>query len=320
MGVRQMPAVAVLCATLLLSAAACQSEETEPDATGTTPTGTPEPTGGTSMATPSESEPVPEDIKASDYDPGFFDDSSYIIDNEWFPLQPGTQYVFKGSTLDGKERIHHKVVFTVTDLTKVIDGVRTLIVWDRDYSGGELEETELAMFAQDTAGNVWHFGQYPEEYDGGEFVKAPAWVAGFKGARTGISIKADPQPETPSYSQGFAPPPLNWIDRARVYQVDQQTCVPFACYENVLVTEEFERSKPGAFQLKYYAPGVGNVRVGWRGRNEDEQETLVLVDLIELDAEALAQVRADALRLDESGYVRAEGSWGQTPPAEQLAT
>jgi hypothetical protein len=301
---------------VLVSASACDDASPPGTAGEEGAAGTPSLTGSPEATTAA----VPAEVTAQDYDPSFFDDSSYVIDNQWFPLQPGTQYVYVGATLEGNERVRHRVVFTVTDLTKVIDGVRTLIVWDRDYNGDELVETELAMFAQDTAGNVWHFGQYPEEYEAGEFAKAPAWVAGFEGARTGITIKAEPHPGSPSYSQGFAPPPLNWLDRARVYQTGQETCVPLGCYQDVLVTEEFERGKPGAFQLKYYAPGVGNVRVGWRGRNEDEHETLVLVDLIELDGEALAEVRAGALQLDENGYARAEGSWGQTPPPEQLET
>jgi hypothetical protein len=155
----------------------------------------------------------------------------------------------------------------------VVDGVRSSI-WDRDYTAGELVETELAMFAQDVAGNVWHFGQYPEEYEDGKFDKAPAWVAGFEGARPGVTIKAEPQPDAPSYSQGYAPPPLNWIDRARVYQVDQETCVPIACYQNVL-DREFERGRRCS---SYYARRVGSVRsVGGAQRR---QETLVLVDFI----------------------------------------
>ncbi|HET9722732.1 MAG TPA: hypothetical protein VFR44_02680 [Actinomycetota bacterium] len=317
MNVRRLPAMA-LCAVVLLSAAACQGDETEPEASGATTA----PSSPSASATPDEvpAAVVPADVEASDYDPAFFDETSATVDNQWLPLEPGTQYVYRGSTLDGKERIPHKVVFTVTDLSKVIDGVRTVIIWDRDYTDGELEETELAMFAQDTAGNVWHFGQYPEEYDGRKFVKAPAWVAGFEGARTGITVKAEPHPDGPSYSQGYAPPPLNWVDRARVYQVDQETCVPYDCFDGVLVTEEFERTKPGAFQLKYYAPGVGNVRVGWRGRNEEEQETLVLIDVIHLNEEEMAEIRELALELDANGYRRAEGSWGQTPPAEQLQT
>lgn len=312
--------IAGVLAVLLLSAAACQGDETEPQAESTTgPLSSPPPSTSVS---PDEAPAavVPEDVKASDYDPAFFDESSTTIDNEWFPLEPGTQYVYRGSTLDGKERIEHKVVFTVTDLTKVIDGVGTVIIWDRDYTEGVLEETELAMFAQDTAGNVWHFGQYPEEYDEGKFDKAPAWVAGFEGARTGVTIKAEPHPDGPSYSQGYAPPPLNWVDRARVYQVGQETCVPYDCFEGVLVTEEFERGKPGAFQLKFYAPGVGNVRVGWRGKNEKEQEELVLVDVIHLSEDEMAEIRELALELDSNGYRRAEGSWGQTPPAEPLGS
>ena len=299
-------------ALVLVSVVACDTSEGSSGEEG------PAPAAGT--ATGSATPAPPKELRANDYDPSFFDDSSHIIDNRWLPLRPGTQYVYKGSTLEGKQREHHRVVFTVTDLTKVIDGVRTVVVWDRDYIGGELVETELAMFAQDSSGNIWHFGQYPEEYEDGEFVKAPAWVAGFKGARVGITIKAEPDPDAPSYSQGYAPPPLNWDDRARVHQMDQETCVPAGCFENVLVTEEFEPSKPGAFQLKFYASDVGNVRVGWRGPNEREQETLVLVDLIELDDEAMNQVRADALALDDRGYERAENSWGMTEPAEPLAS
>ena len=293
------PRVAQVAATvvMLVFATACEESPVE---------------GSSPLAQP------PDSVKASDYDPAFFGESSAIIDNPWLPMVPGTQFVYRGSTLEDEERVRHSTKFTVTDLTKVIDGVRTIVVWDRDYSGGELVETELAMFAQDTAGNVWHFGQYPEEYEHGRFVKAPAWVAGYEGARTGISIKADPQLGSASYSQGFAPPPINWIDRARVYQMGQQTCVPFGCFEDVLVTEEFEREKPGAFQLKFYAPDVGNVRVGWRGKNEEERETLVLIDVIQLDEAALAEVRAGALELDASGYERAPGSWGHTPPAKPI--
>jgi hypothetical protein len=50
--------------------------------------------------------------------------------------------------------------------------------------------------------------------------------------------------------------------------------VPGNCYDDVLVIEEFERNKPGIFQLKYYAPGVGEVRAGWRrpGRTRSQME------------------------------------------------
>jgi hypothetical protein len=60
------------------------------------------------------------------------------------------------------------------------------------------------------------------------------------------------------------------------------------------VTEEFNPSEPGSYQLKYYASGVGNVRVGWRGEKEQEKETLELVELQHLSPEAMAKVRREA--------------------------
>jgi hypothetical protein len=256
-------------------------------------------------------------ITAKDFDPNDFDDS-VIVDNEWFPLQPGTQWIYEGHSFEGNKRLDHRVVFTMTDLVKVVEGVRTVVAWDRDYTEGELVETELAFFAQDNDGNVWHLGQYPEEYENGKFDKAPAWIAGLKGARAGISMKAVPESDAPSYAQGYAPPPINWIDRARTYRMGVKTCVPVDCYEDVLVMEEFERDKPGAFQLKYYARDTGNVRVGWRGRNEEEKEELVLVDLVQLSPEALDKVREQALDLEQRAYRISKDVYGQTQPAEQI--
>lgn len=203
------------------------------------------------------------------------------------------------------------MVFIVTDLTKVINGVRTVVIFDNDYSAGQLVESELAFFAQDNDGKVWHLGQYRETYDELEFVGGRAWLAGYlEGARAGIFMKAEPRPGTSSYSQGYAPPPFNWTGRAQVVQMGQKTSVPFGSYEDVLVTEEFNQEEPDAFQLKYYARGVGNVRVGWRGSDE-QQETLKLVDFVQLSPKALAEVRAEALELEKRAYV-----YGHTPSAE----
>jgi hypothetical protein len=234
------------------------------------------------------------------------------IDNKWLPFRPGTQYVYTGFTQEDKKRVPHRVVMTVTDLTKVIDGVRTVVVWERDYKAGKLLESELVFFAQDKEGNVWHLGQYVEKYDGAEFVGGHAWLSGMEGARAGIMMKADPRPGTPSYSQGYAPAPFNWTDRGKVDKVDQKTCVRASCYENVLViAESSEEEGPGAEQLKYYAPGVGHVRVGWRGKGEKLRETLELVEVVKLDPETLAKVRAEALELEKRASV-----YGRTPPAE----
>jgi hypothetical protein len=111
------------------------------------------------------------------------------------PLKPGTQRIYEGTAiLEGeKSRSARRVVSTVTDLGKVIAGVRTLVVWERDYTAGQLGEAEIAFFAQDNAGNVWLLGEYPEEYENAKFVDAPTWITGQKGARAGIAMLANPQ-------------------------------------------------------------------------------------------------------------------------------
>jgi hypothetical protein len=247
--------------------------------------------------------------KLEDLDPDKFDRSTNI-DNEWFPLKPGTQYVYEGFSVEGSERIPHRIVFIVTDLTKVINGVRSVVIFDRDFSENLMEEAELTFFAQDNDGNVWHLGQYRETYDETEFVGSRVWLVGNpEGARAGIMMQAEPRLGTPSYSQGYAPPPFNWTDRARVIELGQKTSVPFGSYKDVLVTEEFNQEEPNAFQLKFYARGVGNVLVGWRGADA-QQEALELVDIVQLDPKALAEARAEALELETRAYM-----YGQTPPA-----
>ena len=245
--------------------------------------------------------------------PGNFDNPTNI-DNQWWPLKPGTQHVYEGFTVQDDEEVPHRIVFTVTDLTKVINGVRTRVVFDRDYSDDRLEESELAFFAQDNDGNVWHFGQYRETYDEMEFVGGRVWLVDLpEGAKAGIMMPANPKVGTPSYSQGYAPPPFNWTDRARVVAMGEKTSVAYGDYDDVLVIEEYNEEEPGAFQLKYYARGVGNVRVGWRG-DDTQQEELELVDIVDLDAEALAETRAEALALEQRAYMYAHTAAAEPGP------
>jgi hypothetical protein len=232
------------------------------------------------------------------------------------PLTPGTRFVYEGTTIeDDGSAVPHRVEINVTDLTKVIGGVRTVITWDLDYSDGELVEAELAFFAQDSSGTIWRVGEYPEEYDGEKVVAAPAWIHGFEDARAGIMMKARPELGTPSYAEGWGPA-VGWTDRGQVDQMGQQTCVPAGCYEDVLLIAETSGSEPNAQQLKYYARGVGNVRVGWRGAGEKTKETLELTRVERLDDGALAAVRAKALEMEKNAYQRSASVYAHTPPAE----
>lgn len=236
-------------------------------------------------------------------DPADFSDPTNV-DNRWYPLVPGTQLVFDGITLeDGEDEIPHRVVFTVTDLTKVIAGIETVVIWDEDYEEGDLVETEIAFFAQDDLGNVWLMGEYPEEYEDGVLDKAPAWIHGTEDSLAGILVPGNPQEGTPSFAQGWAPS-VGWTDRGVVFEVGSETCVPVDCYEDVLIIDEFNPEEPGLFQVKYYAPGVGNVEIGFKG-NDPSGETLELVEFKVLSDEEMAAAREAALALEANAY---EGS------------
>jgi hypothetical protein len=241
--------------------------------------------------------------------------ASTTVDNAWFPLTPGTRFTWEGGATIDDERLKRMVVFTVTDLTKVISGVRTVVGYDLDYTDGKLEEAEIALWAQDDDGFVWHFGQSPEVYPDGALAETSAWNHGFEGPRAGTTKKPPPEPFAPSYSQGWGPA-VGWNDRAKVFEMGSTTCVPVGCYENVLVIDEFSRDEPDAHQLKYYARGVGNVRVGWAGTLEEEKEVLTLTNLEHLGPDDLAEIRQTVLSQDSRGYLYSPDVYGRTEHAE----
>jgi hypothetical protein len=234
------------------------------------------------------------------------------IHNRWLPLRPGTKLVYTGSEYIGKRRVNHRVVFIVTDVVKVIDGVRTVVVWDRDFNSGKLLEGELAFDAQDDSRTVWLFGEYPEEYSHGKLTGAPdTWISGIARARRGIAMQANPRTGTPSYSQGLAPK-IGFADRAKVFLTGQRNCVPAGCYANVLVNEEWSPSEPRQRQFKYYAPGIGNIRVGFSGGGQ--RENLVLRTLARLSRRDMERVDAAALAIDRRGH-RVSKVYARTSPA-----
>jgi hypothetical protein len=241
-------------------------------------------------------------------------DNPTEINNKYFPMTPGMEYVYEGFTREGSNQIPHSIIFTVTDLTKEVEGIQTVVAYILDFSDGELVEAEIAFYAQDNDGNVWFMGEYPEVYEFGEIVEAPAWIPGFKGAKAGIVMKADTQLGLPSYAQGWGPA-VGWSDRGRVVALGEETCVPVDCYQDVLVTEEFSQSEPDAAQVKYYAPDIGNVKVTWKGE-DTSREVLDLISLTHLAPDALAEVRAAALELEQSALENSKEVYAASAPLE----
>jgi len=238
------------------------------------------------------------------------------IDNEFFRLTPGIQFVLEGRSSTSGEPLPHKVLFTVTDLVKVVNGIRTRVVLDRDIQDGVISEAELAFFAQDRHGNVWSMGEYPEEYDDeGNLEGAPnTWLAGIDEAQPGVMMPGRIALGSPKYLQGYAPK-IEFLDCAQIFETGQSVCVPKNCYKNVLVTDETSPlDSDSAHQRKFYAPRVGNVKI--TAVNDPEGETLVLTRVIRLGPQWVVHARKLALTLDRRG-MRTNPVYKQTTPARR---
>ena len=176
------------------------------------------------------------------------------IDNPYFPLIPGTKYVYKG--MEDGEPIRNTVL--VTGRTKQVQGVTTTVVRDRVYVDGELAEDTLDWYAQDAVGNVWYFGEDSKDYEDGKVVSTEgSWQAGVDGAMAGIAMPAYPRVGD-TYYQEFARGEAE--DQGRVLGLGSFVSVPFGNFGRCLKTRDFTALEPDQLENKFYAPGIGFVR------------------------------------------------------------
>lgn len=173
------------------------------------------------------------------------------IDNKYFPLKPGTTFVYKG-TSDGEPT---RDVFTVTNKVKVILGINTRVVHDNAYASGELEESTDDWFAQDDKGTVWYFGEFTTDLTTGSH--EGSWQAGVKGAKPGIIMLAQPKVGD-TYQQEKAKGVAE--DAATVLSLKEKVCVPYGCFSNVLKTKDFTPLQPEILEHKFYAQGIGPIK------------------------------------------------------------
>ncbi len=251
-------------------------------------------------------EPIFEDFAAATFT------NPTVIDNPWFPFAPGTHLVLTGTTVDDGETLAHRLEYIVTNLTKEILGVTTVVAWIEDYSDDELVEAEMAFYAQADDGTVWFFGEYPEEYEDEEFITAPAWIAGVEGARPGITMYADPQPGLPHYFQGWGPG-VDWSDYARIDSLGDEVCIELDCYSDTLTVAESSLGEAGIFQLKSYAKGVGTIKVDFQGADLT-QEQLELTGLSTITDVQMERYIAAAMAMEAHAYAISPTVYGTTPP------
>lgn len=220
------------------------------------------------------------------------------IDNPYFPLKPGTIYVYEADNRDKEtgevDRETNK--FAVTYQTKDIAGVTAQVVRDTAWTNGFLQEDTRDWFAQDRQGNVWYLGESTTEYeydDKGNFIGTNndgSWEAGVNEAKPGYIMKANPRVGN-NYYQEFAPND-GAVDQAEVISRDRTISPRLGYFSNVLQTLEFTDLVPGVSEFKYYAPGIGLVLVE-EGLDENLQPdfTVELASITSVTPEAFTSGR-----------------------------
>jgi hypothetical protein len=168
----------------------------------------------------------------------------------YFVLEPGYTLHFQS----GKDTL----VVSVLDETKVVDGVTTRVVEERETEGGRLAEVSRNYFAIDKAtGDVYYFGEAVDEYTNGKVTgHGGAWLSGVNGASFGLMVPGDPRPGDRYYQESA---PKVAMDRAEVISVTQEVTVPAGVFKNCLRTKDTSALESGS-EDKYYAPGVGLIK------------------------------------------------------------
>jgi hypothetical protein len=176
------------------------------------------------------------------------------VDNPWFPLTPGTTLVYSGE----KGGAHARELVTTLARTKLIDGVRTRVVFDQLFLDGRLAERTYDYYAQDDDDNVWYFGEDTVALDdnGNLTDTEGSFRAGVDGAEPGVFMPAHPQIGRRFRQEWYAG---QAEDQFRVVERNANVSVPFGSFHRALRTEETTDLEPGVVDDKFYVRHVGEV-------------------------------------------------------------
>lgn len=217
------------------------------------------------------------------------------IDNNYFPLVPGTTLTYEADTKDGCE----VNVFTVTSDTRQIDGVTTRVIHDQAYESdacttdpSALVEDTLDYHAQDDAGNVWYFGEDSYDCEGaGNCTRSDgSWLAGVNGAIPGIVMLASPRSGDTYYQEqasDVAEDQATVTSTGLTVTLKREDAYPPGTFSNCIKTKEFSALERGGTEFKYYCPNIGNVLI-------EEHHGSVLISELTSGADALRFRRVPA--------------------------
>jgi hypothetical protein len=205
---------------------------------------------------PTASGPAPAQTAPASYNPKI-DPAQFTskITHPYLPWKPGAKWVYAG-TKDGQPE---RVEVVVENKTKTVLGVKCVVVSDIVTVNSTLAEKTTDWYAQDKAGNVWYFGEDTAEYQNGVVTTTQGtWEAGVDNAKPGIVLHAHPVVGR-SYRQEYRPGVAE--DKARVLTLTGTEKVPAGTFKNVIETRDINPLDPSKIENKWFAKGIGTIRV-----------------------------------------------------------
>ncbi len=168
--------------------------------------------------------------------------------NPFFIMEPGFRLEFAAD--DAKLHI------TVLDETKMVDGVVTRVIEEREWKDGALYEVARNFFAMcESTKDVYYFGEEVDFYENGKIVKHDgSWLAGKDGNTAGLIMSGAPKVGM-KYYQEIAPGVA--MDRAEIISLDETCKTPAGTFSKCLKIKEGTALNILETEYKYYAPGIG---------------------------------------------------------------
>lgn len=220
---------------------------------------------GPATRSPDSGSALPQSGESVDLNPAQF---TTDIDNTYWPMAPGTRWVYRETDADGGVL---RVVVTVSTETKEIaNGVTARVVRDTVTQDGEVVEDTFDWYAQDAQGTIWYLGEDTAEFDGGEVTSTEgSFEAGVDGALPGVIMPGTPVAGL-AYRQEFYEGEAE--DNGQILSLSEMADTPAGHFDDVLLTKDTITIEPDVLEYKLYAPGVGPVLVfgvsGGSGREE----------------------------------------------------
>jgi len=172
--------------------------------------------------------------------------------NPYFVLEPGYYIVLR-------DHSGNQVTATVLDETRVVAGVETRVLEERELAKGKLVEVSRNFFAiHKDSHDALYFGEEVDMYKDGKIVgHEGTWLAGVAGAKAGLMMPGRAQTGYRHYQEQA---PGVAMDRAEILSMSEKLKTPAGKLANVLKVEETTTLESGEHEYKYYAPGIGLVK------------------------------------------------------------